>query len=117
MTKIKKLKKITKKYKKLLKNNKNNIREQIIKYKVPKIYIYRLSNPNNKNLQIYEIGEVHKPYIFPVDYIFNWDDVSLRCCEGFWGDRYLVEKFVNSMNKTLIKERKKELKELNKNKT
>lgn len=91
---------------------KSKIRKLAKKYNLDKFYIYRLRNPENKNLSIYEIGIVENPNNYDVEYEFTWNDVNGRCCEGFWGDRPLVEKFCNSMNEINIRNKKKEIKKL-----
>jgi len=100
------LKKAVKFYNKANKHIK--LREDIIKYKVDKLYVYRLRNPENKNLQTYEIGVVENPWKYDINYKFNWNDVNSRCCEGFWGDRPLVEDFVYSMNVNIVNKKKNE---------
>ena len=100
------LKKAVKFYNKANKHIK--LREDIIKYKVDKLYVYRLRNPENKNLQTYEIGVVKNPWKYDINYKFNWNDVNSRCCEGFWGDRPLVEDFVYSMNVNIVNKKKNE---------
>jgi hypothetical protein len=104
----KKLKKAASLYKKL--TRKHIIRLNIIKYKVDHIYIYRLRPSSSGNLAIYEIGKINDPWKYAAYYEFEWTDVSNRCCEGFWGDRSLVEKFTNAMNLLLIKDKKDSIK-------
>jgi hypothetical protein len=52
-------------------------------------FVYR-QNPVSKG--VYEIGVWHEPRISPEE----WCD--MRICEGFWGDRYLVEEIVDKLN-------------------
>jgi len=60
-----------------------------------RFYIYRLRNPENKNFHTYEIGYVENP---KKNVQYNWDDVSARICEGFWGDKEMVARVVNLLN-------------------
>ena len=57
-----------------------------------KKYVYRLQDPTNDVLHIYEIGECDNPRSYD-----GWCD--RRICEGFWGDEKVCQQAVKALNK------------------
>lgn len=58
-----------------------------------RFYIYRLRESGNT--KTFEIGYVENP---KKGITYTWDDVNARICEGFWGDKVMVEKVVRLLN-------------------
>lgn len=58
-----------------------------------RFYIYRLRESGN--IKTFEIGYVENP---KKGITYTWGDVNARICEGFWGDKIMVEKVVRLLN-------------------
>ena len=60
-----------------------------------RFYIYHLKDLDNNNLRAFEIGYIENPN---KGITYDWKDVDHRVCEGFWGDKQMVEKVVRLLN-------------------